>query len=69
MPGMTQRDVMGREVGGGFMFENACTSMVDSCQCIIKIKKKIYGESLVAHIVNPTNKDKCVGKAVSQLLK
>ena len=22
--GMTQRDVMGREVGGGFMFGNAC---------------------------------------------
>ena len=22
--GMTQRDVMGREMGGGFMFGNAC---------------------------------------------
>jgi len=22
--GMTQRDVVGREVGGGFMFGNAC---------------------------------------------
>ena len=30
---------------------------------------RIYGESLVAQIVNPTNKDKCVVKAVSQLLK
>ena len=46
--GMTQRDVMGREVGGWFMFGNACTPVVDSCQCMakpiqyckIKIKKK-----------------------------
>ena len=29
--GMTQRDVMGREVGGGFMFGKACTPVVDSC--------------------------------------
>ena len=33
---MTQRDVMGREVGGGFMFGNACTPVVDSCQCVAK---------------------------------
>ena len=33
---MTQRDVMGREVGGGFMFGNACTPMVGSCQCMAK---------------------------------
>ena len=44
--GMTQKDVMGREVGGGFMFGNACTPMVDSCQCMAKpiiniIKKKL----------------------------
>ena len=31
---MPQRDVMGREVGGGFMFGNACTPVVDSCQCM-----------------------------------
>ena len=34
--GMTQRNVMGREVGEGFMFGNACTPMVDSCQCMAK---------------------------------
>ena len=34
--GMTQRDVMGREVGGGFMFGNAYTPVVDSCQCMAK---------------------------------
>ena len=28
--------VMGREVGGGFMFGNACTPVVDSCQCMAK---------------------------------
>ena len=33
---MTQRDVMEREVGGGFMFGNACTPVVDSCQCKAK---------------------------------
>ena len=29
--GMTQRDGMGREVGGGFRMENTCTPVVDSC--------------------------------------
>ena len=33
---VTQRDVMGREVEGGFMFGNACTPVVDSCQCMAK---------------------------------
>ena len=34
--GMTQRDVVGLEVGAGFMFGNACTPVVDSCQCMAK---------------------------------
>ena len=34
--GMTQRDVVGREVGGGFMFGITCTPMVDSCQYMAK---------------------------------
>ena len=34
--GMTQRDVMGREVGGGFRMGNICTPTVDSCQCMAK---------------------------------
>ena len=29
--GMTQRDGMGREVGGGFRMENTCTPVADSC--------------------------------------
>ena len=29
--GMTQRDGMGREVGGGFRMGNSCKSMTDSC--------------------------------------
>ena len=33
---MTQKDVVGREVGGGFMFGNACTPVMDSCQCMAK---------------------------------
>ena len=34
--GMTQRDGMGREVGGGFSMGNTCTPMADSCQCMAK---------------------------------
>ena len=34
--GMTQRDVVGKEVGGGFMFGITCTPVVDSCQCMAK---------------------------------
>ena len=34
--GMTQRDGMGRVVGGGFRMGNTCTPMVDSCQCMTK---------------------------------
>jgi hypothetical protein len=33
---MTQRDVMGSGVGGGFMFGNACTPVMDSSQCMAK---------------------------------
>ena len=29
--GMTQRDDMGREEGGGFRMGNTCTPMEDSC--------------------------------------
>ena len=31
-----QRDDMGWEVGGGFMFGNSYTPVVDSCQCVAK---------------------------------
>ena len=34
--GMTQRDGVGREVGGGFRMGNTCKSMADSCQCMAK---------------------------------
>ena len=34
--GMTQRDGMGREVGGGFRIGNTYTSMADSCWCMAK---------------------------------
>ena len=34
--GMTQRDGMGREVGGGFRMGNMCTPVVDSCRCMLK---------------------------------
>ena len=34
--GRTQRDGMGREVGGGFRMGNTCTPVVDSYQCMAK---------------------------------
>ena len=34
--GKTQRDGMGREVGGGIGMGNTCKSMADSCQCMGK---------------------------------
>ena len=33
---VTQRDDMGREVGGGFRIGNSCTPVADSCQCMAK---------------------------------
>ena len=34
--GKTQRDGMGRDVGGGFRMGNTCKSMADSCQCMAR---------------------------------
>ena len=34
--GMTQRDGMGREVGGGFRMGNTCIPVADSCWCMAK---------------------------------
>ena len=34
--GMTQRDGLGREGGGGFRMGNTCTPVADSCQCMAK---------------------------------
>ena len=34
--GMTQRDGMGREMGGGFRMGNTCKSMAESGQCLEK---------------------------------
>ena len=31
---MTQRDGMGREIGGGFRMGNTCAAVADSCQCM-----------------------------------
>ena len=45
--GMTQRDGIDREVGGGFRMGNTCTPMADSCKCMakpiqyFKVKKKL----------------------------
>ena len=44
--GMTQRDEMGREVGGGFRMGNTCKSMADSCQCMSDLSLWRSGVSL-----------------------
>ena len=51
--GMTQRDGIGREVGGGFRMGNTCTPVVDSCQHMAKpiqyckVKKIILKNEIV----------------------
>ena len=34
--GMTQRNGMGKEVGGGIRMGNTCNYMADSCQCMAR---------------------------------
>ena len=34
--GMTQRDGVGRQWGGGLRMGNTCTPMADSCECMAK---------------------------------
>ena len=34
--GKTQRDGVGREMGGGIRMGNTCKSMADSCQCMAR---------------------------------
>ena len=36
MDRMTQRDGVGREMGGGIGMGNTCKSMAESCQCMAK---------------------------------
>ena len=39
--GMTLRDGMGRDMGGGFKMGNTCTPMAESCQCMAKTTTKL----------------------------
>ena len=65
--GMTQRDGMGKEVGGGFRMGNRCTPVVYSCQCMAKplqyckviifqLKNKERKRTFKS-VFEPTNKD------------
>ena len=55
--GMTQRDGMGREVGGGFRMGNTCKSMADSYQCMAKTTTILqYGKNLQLIKINEKNK-------------
>ena len=40
--GMTLRDEMGREVGGGFRIRDTCIPMADSCQCTATTTTILY---------------------------
>ena len=44
--GMTQKDGMGRKVGGGFRMGNTCTPMADSCQCMAKTTTIFWSNSV-----------------------
>ena len=52
-PGMTQRDGMGRDMGGGFRMGNTCKSRADSCQCMAKTTtiKKYKRKSKRKHLL------------------
>ena len=53
---MTQRDGMGREVGGGFRMGNTCTPVADSCWCMAKpiqyckVKQIAFVHNSVHHV-------------------
>ena len=59
--GKTQRDVMGREVGGGIGMGNTCISKADSCQCMTKtttIYKNFKKVNKITSVVFDLNKTK-----------
>ena len=39
---MTQRDGVGREVGGGFGMRHTCTPVADSCRCMVETTTILY---------------------------
>ena len=57
--GMTQRDGMGREVGGGFRMGNTCKSIDDSCQCMEKLPQYCEVVSLQLIKINEKRKKEC----------
>ena len=62
--GMTQRDGMRREVGGGFRSGNLCTPVADSCWCMakpiqyckVKISSVQFSLSVVSTLCDPMNR-------------
>ena len=53
--GITLRDGIGREVGGGFRMGNTCTPMADSCQCMSKQLQYCKVISLQLKLKNKSN--------------
>ena len=45
--GTTQRDGMGREVGGGFEMGDTCTPVANSCQYMAKTTAVVRGSTLI----------------------
>ena len=58
--GMTQRDGMGREMGGGFRMWNTCKSMADSCHCMEKLLQ--YCEVISLQLIKINEKKKRMWK-------
>ena len=67
--GKTQRDGMGKDVGGGIGLGNTCKSMADSCQCMAKtttIKKNKRNKKLTSLHLVPSLHDKYKGIKLKQ---
>ena len=64
----TQRDGMGREMGGGFRMGNTCKSMAESCQCMAKTTKYYKAVSLQLTKINKKKKKRRICLAMQGTL-
>ena len=62
--GSTQRDVAGREVGGGFGMGDAGTPMADACQCMSKTTKMLSSNYLRLKWINKFKKQNKNAQAI-----
>ena len=53
--GMTLKDGMEREVGGGFRMRNICTPMADSCPCMAETTATATSTAAKSLLCNPVD--------------